>query len=97
MYGYKALKDEMRLLGDWYDPWGEAMGQWFKLCDVLTFERDVVTPAHWGFHPSPMGSTNEDDDCYVDMMRETETDALIQYGNLLERYTRLCTHLGKDY
>ena len=95
---YSTLKAEMRLCGDWGDPWGTCMHWWFEVAEEMHFSRPHLGPPDaWRFRPSPFGRSGDPDD-FARVTVALATDAaLVAFGALIDRYARLLKHLGRDY
>jgi hypothetical protein len=103
------LNKEIRFMWsmtDGADPWGEAMGISFNLCDVLTVAgEEWAIPDVVQYRPSPLlneGDLRENDyqaNELLDMLEDGTIDADdMAYAVLtFHRYLNLCKHLGKDY
>lgn len=88
------LKNEYKLTNDG-DSWGNSMSWWFAIADELEGNRGLLCPEHWEYRMSPMRPDNENYEASI--VTDYPDDDLIEFGNVLERYTRLLKHLGEDY
>lgn len=88
------LLEDFRLFFD--EPWGSTMHWWFTIADEL-YHREALTPAHWQFKPSPIGSVNDPDDAATQAVMATGSDALVFAGNVLHRYAQVLKRAGVDY
>jgi hypothetical protein len=92
---YDDLRTEFRL-GDDYDPWGHCMHWLFTIADHL-YWNEGETPAEWQFRPSPIGPQNDPDDYVTEIVSAADTAALIDFGNVLNRYAALMRAADMDY
>lgn len=92
---YDDLRTEYRLTSG-CDPWGDCMHWLFTIADHLHFN-EGETPADWQYRPSPLGPTNDPDDYVTGIVSEAETAALIDFGNMLNRYAAMMKAAGMDY
>lgn len=92
----EALKFEFRLTNDG-DDWGHVMSWLFVVADEIHFERDFDVPDDWGFRPSPLGKTTEEDDYYGSVVSMADDDSLLKFGNMLNRAARCLNANGKSY
>lgn len=77
-----------------YDPWGVCMEMLFTIAEVLHFER-YGTPEHWEYNP---GAASAPEGGYLaDGIASQETQTLIDFGNILFRWTRALKSAGRDY
>jgi hypothetical protein len=90
----KEFKKEFKLVCS--DKWGEAMGTWFDVANVL-LSRGIQAPKHWQFKPSPLGADLDQDSYWIPVLESYTSQDLTTIGNFLERYTRLLRHNGLDY
>lgn len=93
---YHDLITEFRGATDWrYDPWGSCLECWFDVAAEL-WMRDAV-PATWDYSPGAAEDPREAESYWSDWFREIPTDALVTFGNLLDRYSNKLRAAGKDY
>lgn len=77
------------------DPWGVVMGHWFDVAAELWWRGEV--PASWGYRPGAVGDPRETDSPFADFIREVPSESLVEFGNVLDRYSRMLRAAGKDY
>ena len=89
-----TLGDEFKMAEDWRgDPWGCATIVLFEVAAEL-WVRDECPP-QWGYS---LASDPRDIESYwFDVLDEAQTDDLIHFGNVLERYRAKLKLQGKDY
>lgn len=81
---------------DTYDPWGAAIVAFFGVAAELC-HRGESTPAHWQYSPGMGDDPREPEDYLFEDFEQADTEDLIQFGNVLERYTRNLDRTGKSY
>lgn len=91
-YDYAGLKAEYRL--DGADPWGNGMG-WFFAVAAEMDRRNLLIPDEWRYRPN--GHVADLAEYEPSICAAATDEALERFGALLNRYTRLIKHLGKDY
>lgn len=96
----KVIMDEVRL-GDFGDPWGQAVGWCFALAEVAYVVYDDILD---GFEPSPLLNSREDLEGYeaerlLDMidMREIGRENIDLAFRIMDRYRAMCVRAGRDY
>jgi len=82
----KVIFGEFRVCCD-SDLWETTMNWWFATADEL-YHREGFTPEHWHFKPSPLGPSNDPDDYATGVVRETDAETLVRFGNALMRYAK---------
>lgn len=91
----KELKTEFKYTRTG-DAWGETMGAFFDLAEYLFFRRENC-PAAWQYKPGAAATDVDAENYWLELFEETETDALVRFGNILERHARRVRHAGLDY
>ena len=81
---------------DTYDKWGSAMGAFFGAAAELS-HRGESTPHHWQYSPGLSDDPREPDDYLYADFAATDTDDLVKFGNIMERYTRNLDRIGESY
>lgn len=76
------------------DAWGDCMGAWFAVAAELYVRGSV--PENWRFRPGS-SDPREPDDCWTDELVIHSDDDLIEFGNVLCRYSRMLRNAGHDY
>ena len=94
---FDALKAEFRMDNCSDDPWSTAMSWHFALCDWLHFRTDEEVPPEWRYRPGAATDIQEDDDWRHGAFMAEDTGTLIDFGNLLDRYTDKLRLAGRDY
>jgi len=90
------LIEEFKLAEDWrYDPWGSAMGVLFDLAEYL-YVRDMV-PEAWEFRPGAGKIVPEVESYWYPLFSASDPATLIEFGNILNRYTAKLRSAGQDY
>jgi hypothetical protein len=93
---YKELMSAYRNQGS-CDDWAESMSAFFAVA-TEAFLRGLDVPTHWQFRPAPGLKKHDKDDWFaVEITAHATDEALIRFGNLMERYTRLLDRHGKSY
>jgi len=88
------LIEEFKLATDWrYDPWGSAMAVLFDLAEYL-YMQDTV-PEAWGFRPGAGEIVPEG--YWLPIFNASDPAMLIEFGNVLNRYTDKLRSAGKNY
>lgn len=90
------LKFEFRLTNDG-DDWGHVMRWLFAIADEIYFNRDFPVPADWGFRPSPLGPSNDDDDYTTQCVREADDASLLMFGKMMNRAANILAAMNCDY
>lgn len=78
------------------DPYGEAMGMMFDVCDQITYGLKRTTPSAWMFH-SPSGQRGTPVEDLPEEITEASEFALVRFGDLLRRYIARVRRAGLDY
>lgn len=92
---YRDLRAEFGLLFDPGDPWGSTMGWRFDIAAEL-YLRGAEVPEGWEYRPSP-GMTEREDTYEAEIAAQCDTESLVRFGNVLQRYDRLLRRAGMDY
>lgn len=95
-YTYTEILTEYRLQADNYDPWGSAMGAWFDVAAELYRRDPDLVPLAWEYRPGAYG-ISEPETYFGEICAETETDALVRLGRVLDRYCDKLRVSGRDY
>ena len=94
------MKTELKQLhlesADSGDRWGSAMSTFFDVAGELWW-RGADIPAVWEYSPGAASDPREPDNYLFDYLENTDTDILIQFGNVLERYIRNLDRIGESY
>lgn len=90
------IRNEIDLSGPDPDRWGEAMGAFFDIADVLEHEGAEI-PHSWGWHHGPLCTGTEAYERFGFAANHAPLAAFVRAGNILERYTRLLRRAGLDY
>lgn len=99
-YGYADLKRDYHDDGD---PWGSCMGAWHCIAAELYTRDDAIIPDSWEYRSGSTDPRKPDQDNHLlsDPFAETcalaSNDALIRFGNVLQRYSHMLRAKGKDY
>lgn len=95
----EQIKPELTLLFGDGDPWGSTMQIWFGIAAELHYRNPDLVPAEWRYRPSPIrpDDPREPDDFLFEPLAETETDALVYWGSVFNRYASRLRRAGKDY
>ena len=92
---FENLKAAFRLANDG-DAWGTSMGALFSVCFELHHRGDDI-PDAWEFKPSPLSGDLRDDSFWTPELENRGTPALLEFGELLHRYTGMLRAAGRDY
>lgn len=95
-YAYADIKSEYQLSRDSGDPWGSLMTAWFGLAGELWMRGEAV-PVEWNYSPGAAADPREPEDYMYDLYKDATTEALVRFGNVLERYARFVKRAGRDY
>jgi hypothetical protein len=79
------------------DRWGHAMGAFFDVAgEIYNRTAGAGVPERWQFSP---GATDvaEVDEFWALVFSETDTETLLRFGYLLERYTDMLRRRGYSY
>jgi hypothetical protein len=79
------------------DRWGHAMSAFFSVAsEIYNRTSGAGVPERWQFSP---GATDvaEVDEVWALVFSETDTETLLQFGYLLERYTDMLRCRGYSY
>jgi len=97
MYKLDEIKYEYALYCDPGDRWGSAMVAFFDVAEEL-YRRAEYVPDEWRFSPGAAGPPDpEIEPPGFDIVLESDSDALVAFGNILHRYTRQLDYLGESY
>jgi len=97
LYKYQDLMDEFRICYDKGDAWGSVMGTLFPVAAELYY-REGPIPIHWGYSPGACHDDPRDDEDYMyEILNEAETNALVRFGNFLDRFSGFLKRAGEDY
>lgn len=66
----------------------DAMLAWFDAAHEAHF-RNLYIPPHWEFNPGHVKRHDPDDAFANEVIVDAKANALIKFGNLMERYSRL--------
>ena len=96
-YSKKDLKQLLREDDLPGDPWGVVMTAWFDVANELHF-RDADIPGAWEFKPSPCeGDLREESSAFYEHCLNCDDDVLVEFGNLLQRYSEKLEQAGESY
>jgi hypothetical protein len=95
---YQQFKLEYRLNDDG-DKWGTAMQALFDIAAELWERTDgAYPPEHWQYRPSPIaGDQRELESAMYEVCLMADTETLVRFGNVLNRYTDCLRNAGMDY
>lgn len=82
-----------------WDAWGESLGMLFNVCEYMLIN-DIDIPGKWGFRPSPFASLDESSESLKDsiwLFEGETTESVINFGNILHKYTNFLRYKGEDY
>lgn len=89
-------KTEFKLFRDKYDPWGSAMDVFFPIASEL-YMRGVDIPSQWGYAPGLTDDPRDPENYYTDLIINESDNDLLEFGNLLHRYTNYLDRAGCSY
>jgi hypothetical protein len=90
---YEYLKWEFKIDKN-SDPYGHAMGWLGDIADVLHWKRNRQVPAEWGYKPGLFDPTTVMEN---ETVATTETETLVNFGDVLNRYIGILKLHGRDY
>lgn len=91
----KKLKRALKRNGYRYVRWGTAMSA-FSMVSGLLYEIGEVPP-EWQFKPSCLGNLIDEDDPFYEYFKDAKPEKLLEYGNYLNRLTKLLVKAGENY
>ncbi len=78
------------------DKWGSSLTAWFTVANEISY-RDECTPNAWQYSPAMADDPRESDDYLYEECTQADLADLIQFGDVLERYTRNLERNGYSY
>jgi len=78
------------------DSWGDCMGALFDVAAEMWW-RGVEIPAEWRYRPGMAGDPREPESAWYDACGAMQDDELAAFGAVLERYSRMLKHAGREY
>lgn len=91
---YSDLKQEYRLQSDSYDKWGSAMNALFDVSAELWWRGEFIP---WDYSPGATDDPREPNSYMAEVSADTDTDALLAFGRVLDRYTDQLRRADLDY
>lgn len=88
---YQNVKAYYREVRDRGDAWGSALNEQFNIAEEL-HRRNAYIPEHWEFNPSPIAVTPPHD-----FYKDCPAAALVEFGNVLERFISFLSTRGHGY
>lgn len=85
------------------DSWGEAMGTFFAVADVIWHRTAETIPSEWGYRHSPVCDEVDDESWPHSEIASMHADGdvsdeqLVSAGNVLSRYADLLEAAGQSY
>ncbi len=95
MSQYSNLKQQYNEVFDSYDPWGSNISVMFTIANELHMRGNV--PHEWEYGPGAVADPREEDDYLYEICKATNTEVLIKFGNVLERYDNKLRLADKNY
>lgn len=96
---YQEIRQSFLYGFDPGDSWACVMGAWFDVADEIE-RQGGGHPDAWRYRPGACGppELNEDEATWFALeIAGADLDALAAFGNVLERWSRMLRHAGRDY
>lgn len=90
------IKSEYKIQADSGDRWGSAMSAYFDLVAELYYRGEDI-PDSWQYSPGCAVDPREPDAYMYGIFQDADSNTLVKFGNILERYTRNLDRLGESY